>query len=158
MRWRHTDTKQYDLPTSNGIGALIVGDIGEYELGRDIVIENKTKLLQRISKLHPVYMSLQYPLLFPYREDGYRVDLQLNTNSTNIKSSRNRISMRAFYCYQLQQRQNKGNTLFKSGRLFQQYLLDEDRLDYIRKKKIYHLKFIKVFKMLLLKEIPMQMQ
>ena len=49
--------------------------------------------------------------------------------------------MRAFYCYQLQQRQNQGNTLFKSGRLFQQYLVDayasveEDRLDYIRKNQ-----------------------
>ena len=32
--------------------------------------------------------------------------------------------MRAFYCYQLQQRQNQANTLFKSGRLFQQYLVD----------------------------------
>ena len=75
MGRRDNDTKQYDLPTSNDIGALIVGDIGEYELRRDIVIENKTKVLQRISKLHPSYMSLQYPLLFFYREDGYRVDL-----------------------------------------------------------------------------------
>ena len=48
--------------------------------------------------------------------------------------------MRAFYYYQLQQRKNLANTLFKSGKLFQQYLVDayasveEDRLDYIRKK------------------------
>ena len=39
---RYTDSNQYDLPTSNNIGALIVGDIGECELGRDIVIQNKT--------------------------------------------------------------------------------------------------------------------
>ena len=49
--------------------------------------------------------------------------------------------MRAFYCYQLQQRRNEGNTLFKNGRLFQQYLVDayasveEDKLDYIRKNQ-----------------------
>ena len=139
-QWQ-TDTKQYDLPTSNDIGALIVGDIGEYELGRDTLIENKTKVLQRISKLHPSYMSLQYPLLFPYGEDGYKVDLQLNTYSTNTKLSRNRISMRAFYYYQLQQCQNEGNTLLRSGRLFQLYIVDayasveEDKLDYIRKNK-----------------------
>ena len=118
MGWWPIDTKQYDLPTSNDIGGLIVGDIGEYELGRDIVIENKTTTLQRISKLYPSYMSLKYPLLFSYREDGYWVNLQLNTNSKNTKSSRKRISMRAFYCYQLQQRQNKGSTLLKRGRLF----------------------------------------
>ena len=49
--------------------------------------------------------------------------------------------MRAFYGYQLQQRQNEGNTLLKRGRLFQQYIVDayasveEDSLDYIRKNQ-----------------------
>ena len=75
MGQRYTDSKQYNLPTSDDINGLIVRDIGEYESGRDIVIENRTKALQRISKLHPSYMSLQYPLLFPYGEDGFRIDL-----------------------------------------------------------------------------------
>ena len=104
MGRRYTDSKQYDLPTLDDISGLIVGDIGEYESGRDIVIENRKKALQRISKLHLSYMSLQYPLLFPYGEDGFRVDLRLNANSRDTQSSRRRISMRAFYCYQLQQR------------------------------------------------------
>ena len=49
--------------------------------------------------------------------------------------------MRAFYCYQLQQREHVNNILFKSGRLFQQYVVDtyasveEDKLDYIRKNQ-----------------------
>ena len=75
MGRRHTYSKQYDLPTSDDIGALIVRDIGEYESRRDIVIENRTKVLQRISKLHHSYMSLQYPLLFHYGEDGFKVNL-----------------------------------------------------------------------------------
>ena len=75
MGRQYSDSKKYDLPTLDDIGALIVRDIREYESGRDIVIENRTKALQRISKLHPSYMSLQYPLLFPYGEDGFRVDL-----------------------------------------------------------------------------------
>ena len=87
------------MPTSTGIGALIVGDIGEYEYGRDIVIENKTNLLQTITKLHHSYMSLQYPLLFPYGEDDYRIDQKLNSNISDKKSLRNRVSMRTFYCY-----------------------------------------------------------
>ena len=106
------------MPTSIEIGGLIVGDIGEYELGRDIVIENRTKTLQRITKLHPSYMSLQYPLLFPYGEDAYRIDLRCTTNSISTKTSTNKIFMTTFYCYQLQQRPNQGNTLFKGGRLF----------------------------------------
>ena len=90
------------MPTSDDIGALIVRYIGEYESRRNIVIKNKTKVLQRIIKLHSSYMSLQYILLFPYGEDDFRVDLQLNTNSRDTKLSRKRISMRAFYCDQLQ--------------------------------------------------------
>ena len=62
-------------------------------------------------------------------------------NSVSTTNSTNKISMIAFYCYQLQQRHNQGNTLFKSGRLFQRDIVDayasveEDRLDYIRKNQ-----------------------
>jgi len=138
---RNTDSNQYELPTSNDIGGLIVGDIGEYEQGRDIIIQDKTNTLQRITKLHPCYMALQYPLLFPYGEDGYRIDLKYNINNTRNTSTRKRISMREFYCYQLQERQIQGNTLFRAGRLFQQYIVDayasveEDRLEYVRKNQ-----------------------
>ncbi|RYE12417.1 MAG: glutamate--tRNA ligase, partial [Rickettsiales bacterium] len=90
----------YDLPTSNDIGGLIVGDIGEYEKGKDIIVETKSNDLQRITKLHPSYMSLQYPLLFPYGEDGFRPDLKLNTNHLQKQPLRKRIPMRAYYCYQ----------------------------------------------------------
>ena len=65
---------------------MIVGDIGEYKSRRDIVIENKTNTLQRITKLHPSYMSLQYPLLFPYGEDGYTIDLQCKKNLGDKKT------------------------------------------------------------------------
>jgi len=73
--------------------------------------------------------------------------------------------MREFYCYQLQERRTQGNTLFRGGRLFQQYIVDayasveEDRLDYIRKnQKICDPKFIKEFKTLLQEEIQMHKQ
>ncbi|XP_012833651.1 PREDICTED: uncharacterized protein LOC105954527 [Erythranthe guttata] len=32
---------------------------------RDIVVETRSKKLQRISELHPLYLPLQYPLIFP---------------------------------------------------------------------------------------------
>ena len=85
---RNLESSQYDLPTSNDIGGLIVGDIGEYEKGRDIIVENRSNILQRITKLHPSYMSLQYPLLFPYGEDEYRIDLNLNNQHSDQQSSR----------------------------------------------------------------------
>uniref|UniRef100_A0A6N2LTF1 ATP-dependent DNA helicase n=1 Tax=Salix viminalis TaxID=40686 RepID=A0A6N2LTF1_SALVM len=66
---RTTDSKQYNDPTSDDIGGLIVGDIGDYRSERDIIIESSSCGLQRISKLHPKFMALQYPLLFPFGED-----------------------------------------------------------------------------------------
>jgi hypothetical protein len=30
---------------------------------------------QRISEIHPKFMYLQYPLLYPYGEDGYAVEI-----------------------------------------------------------------------------------
>uniref|UniRef100_A0A6N2KN71 Uncharacterized protein n=1 Tax=Salix viminalis TaxID=40686 RepID=A0A6N2KN71_SALVM len=37
---RDNDSKQYDDPSSNDIGGLIVGDIGNFNFERDIIIEH----------------------------------------------------------------------------------------------------------------------
>lgn len=43
---------------------------------RDIIICHREKGLQRINETHPAYMPLQYPLLFPYGEDGWHTYLE----------------------------------------------------------------------------------
>lgn len=49
---------------------------GDDEKGnRDVIIEHRTYGLKRISELHPSFMAMQYPLFFPYGEDGYRTDI-----------------------------------------------------------------------------------
>ncbi|XP_062028399.1 uncharacterized protein LOC133744280 [Rosa rugosa] len=45
-----TDSKQYEQPTSEEIGGLIVGDIGQFDSNRDIIIQSNSGNLQRISK------------------------------------------------------------------------------------------------------------
>ncbi|XP_012857574.1 PREDICTED: uncharacterized protein LOC105976856 [Erythranthe guttata] len=50
---------------------------------RDIVVETQSKRLQRISELHPLYLPLQYPLIFPYGKDGYRDDIPLRETSAS---------------------------------------------------------------------------
>ena len=82
---RTNDARQYNNPTSDDIGGLVVGDIGDYRSERDIIIETWSNTLQRISKLHPKFMALQYPLLFPFGEDGH------------ISRKHQRMPMRAFY-------------------------------------------------------------
>ncbi|XP_068328108.1 uncharacterized protein [Pyrus communis] len=129
---------QYNQPTCDGIGGLIVGDIGQFHTERDIIIEHKATGLQRITKLHPKYMALQYPILFPYGEDGYTKGLPWNPAFKGKKPKTGGVSMRAFLGYQIQDRPGQDSTLLKGGRLFQQYLVDayatleEDRLDFIR--------------------------
>ena len=55
---RDHDSRQYDDPTSNDIGGLIVGDIGDFFSEQDIIIECFSGSLKRISKLHPKFMAL----------------------------------------------------------------------------------------------------
>uniref|UniRef100_A0A6N2KXJ1 Helitron helicase-like domain-containing protein n=1 Tax=Salix viminalis TaxID=40686 RepID=A0A6N2KXJ1_SALVM len=135
---RTNDSREYSNPTSDDIGGLIVGDIGTYRSERDIIIESSSDTLQRISKLHPKFMALQYPLLFPFGEDGYRTNISFADNYSNISGKRQRVPMRGFYAYVIQEREYGEDTLTKGGRLYQQFLVDafanieEDRLDYIR--------------------------
>ncbi|KAL7096997.1 hypothetical protein ACP275_10G115200 [Erythranthe tilingii] len=75
------DGRTYNLPNASEIAGLIVGDFDTQEGVRDIVVETRSNKLQRISELHPLYLPLQYPLLFPYGEDGYRDDISLRESS-----------------------------------------------------------------------------
>lgn len=61
---RITDGRIKNLPTVNDyeFAGLVVDN--DFTNRRDVVVEHKKTGLQHISKLHPSYMSLQYPLLF----------------------------------------------------------------------------------------------
>ncbi|KAL5179993.1 Replication factor A protein 1 [Glycine soja] len=68
---RGKDGRVYNMPNVPEIAALIVGDFHPGSK-RDIIVETQNGELQRIHELHPSYLPLQYPILFPYGEDGYR--------------------------------------------------------------------------------------
>ncbi|XP_035837306.1 uncharacterized protein LOC118485145 [Helianthus annuus] len=113
---------QYSLPTVPEVAALIPGD-GNPTDSRDIIIEERgSRSAKRISELHPSFMALQYPLLFPYGEDGFHLNIPLCNISAS--SRRQLVSLREYYSYRLQLRRNEGKTLHKSGRLFQTYVVD----------------------------------
>ncbi|XP_062014061.1 uncharacterized protein LOC133730499 [Rosa rugosa] len=133
--------KQYEQPTCDEVAGLVVGDIGLYDLDKDIIAETHDGRLERISKIHPKYMSLQYPILFPYGEDGYKTELKMLPPKGNRQYKREKVSMRSFIAYQVQERYNQSDTLLKGGRLFQQFLVDayatieESRLHFLRKNQ-----------------------
>ncbi|XP_062074098.1 uncharacterized protein LOC133778245 [Humulus lupulus] len=107
---RTTYGRQYNMPTSSEVAGLIVGDFTEANFERDVIVEHRTKGIQRITDLHPSFMSMTYPLIHPYGEDGYRLGIPLRDM---IKSSfkRQKLTMRQHYCFRLQQRLNEGHTL-----------------------------------------------
>ena len=115
--------RQYDLPSASKIGGLIVGDLSATSVGRDIVVELKSSTLQRISDLHPLMMSLQYPLLFPYGEPGYSERLPYEGPEAS-RVRREYMTMREFYACQIQTRPTEGMTIIKGRRLLHQYIVD----------------------------------
>jgi len=114
---RSNDSRQYTTPTATEIAGLIVGDFGESNGRRDIVIEHKTDGLQRIKEYHPKFMAMQYPLLFPYGEDGFHLDIYYSQNhgKRKKKKKRKKVTMREYYAYRIQQRPCEANTLICGG-------------------------------------------
>ncbi|XP_071741236.1 uncharacterized protein [Rutidosis leptorrhynchoides] len=70
-------TRQYELPTSDTLGAIVYDFGDNTRTDYDLVIECKGGTPQRINKLHPSYMSLQFPLLFVFGQPGYHPGLTL---------------------------------------------------------------------------------
>ena len=87
-------------------------------------MELKEGGLHRIKELHPSYMALQYPLLFPYDEDGFRLGI-LCRNIDEITSDTNDfVTIREYYAFKLQEWDGEGHTLISGGQLFQQFDVD----------------------------------
>ncbi|KAK9049910.1 hypothetical protein SSX86_031120 [Deinandra increscens subsp. villosa] len=138
---RKNDGRTYNLPTSSEVAVLIVGDVCNLIDHRDIIVTTRTGTLQRISELHPSYLPLQYPLLFPFGDDGYRINIP-HRNITDVDSStRGKVTMREFFSFRIQDRVNRFSLILNSRRLYQQFLVDaytmieSERLGFIRGKQ-----------------------
>lgn len=71
--------------------------------------------LRHINDLHLCFMSMQYPLIFPYGEDGFRT----NIKHRNVKNSEPRrmstIRQHEYYSFRLQYRPVDGHNYFLMG-------------------------------------------
>ncbi|GJZ93344.1 hypothetical protein Tco_0665409 [Tanacetum coccineum] len=132
-------TRRYELPTPETIGAIVFGGITETEF--DLIVEEHSRIPQRVNKLHPCYMSLQFPLLFIYGEEGYHKDMKLVNIPTHSGSAAKRMTMNMYYAYQIHDRLNHYNLPPRGGKLFQQYVVtaycavEQNRFDYIRQNQ-----------------------
>nr|GEX06302.1 elongation factor 1-delta 1-like [Tanacetum cinerariifolium] len=89
---------EYELPTGDMLGAIVYEPGPETQMDYDIVIEERSGYSQRVNKLHSSYMSLQFPLLFLYGEDGYSKDFKLVGDTGRSKTDM-RLTMKAYYAY-----------------------------------------------------------
>ncbi|XP_056864414.1 uncharacterized protein LOC130511444 [Raphanus sativus] len=120
---RQSDGRTHNLPTANEVAALIPGDFVLNMEPRDIVLESTSGKLQRISELHPAYLPLQYPLLFPYGEDGFRLNIPIGFEDTAGRKRKN-VTMREYFAFRILERKGEAPTITRSGRLFHQFLVD----------------------------------
>jgi hypothetical protein len=146
---RIKDARRYNVLTVDEIAALMVGDGFEAVDRRDVVVAQQADPFQRISELHVGYMALHYPLLFPYHEDGWHLNISLNGVVANADVDENHaeehehqrkhcnMTMVEFYDYRLQHQDTDGIALLRGDRLRHQYIVDvyvaieQNRLRYL---------------------------
>ncbi|XP_071719228.1 uncharacterized protein [Rutidosis leptorrhynchoides] len=134
-------SSQHALPTSDAIGAIVFDSGPQYVSDYDVIIEPRSQLARRVNKLHLLYMSLQFPLMFFFGEPGFHPDLKLRAASSSQGALVRKMSMNMFYNYQIHDSLQSYNLILRLGRLFQQNVvtaycsIELDLMDYIRNKE-----------------------
>ena len=96
------------ISPSDEVAGIMVGSTSNTTPDRDIIIEPKMGKLERVSYIHPKFMALQYPLLFPNGEDGYHHKILFKSADPDNPSDRDYLSMKDYYAYRFQIQQNEG--------------------------------------------------
>ena len=133
---RGADKNRENLPTSQEI-AIIVPENYRNPWRADILLMRRnigpgSQYLQRISRTSEHYYALAYPLIFPFGDRGYHLNLFLNGNRSN-----QRVQQQEFWRWHLHFRPNTFSAILRSGLLIQVFLcdlfatIDQERLDFI---------------------------
>ncbi|CAE1157437.1 unnamed protein product [Acanthosepion pharaonis] len=105
--------RRYNAPACNKVAAIIHG-----EQDSDTVHKSRDGALHRISETHRSYDTLQYPLHFPYSDDGYHFGIPLHTPGGQPTTSSKALSCKAFYSYRFMVRDGDLNLLHRCRELF----------------------------------------
>lgn len=88
------------------IASIIVGDFSAKEYKFGVLVHDKDHGMHQVFSLHPSYMALQYPLLFPYGERGFHLGIKYrNYDGTGRKYA----TMLEVYRYLIHYRLNEPN-------------------------------------------------
>ena len=154
-----TDRRRYNLPTAaaaNEIAVILPGDGDQPQDSRDIILYRRAgQHLERISELHPMYLSLHYVLLFPTGQLGWhrrmlRADAQADGEGGNLNDEENPlneetptrkrkyVTQMEWFGYRLFPRIHETQHLFKAGKLLQEFIVDawalteQSRLNWVK--------------------------
>ena len=94
---RTQDTLEYTNISSSEVTGLNVGVFRAYDKNHDLIVKYKAGHLKCISILHPNLMAMQYPILFPYGEYGYRIDIEYAYVGRSNSFLRKFITMYEYY-------------------------------------------------------------
>jgi len=131
------DQRTHNLPTAEEIAVIISEEEMHHAIdNRDVVLRAREGRLERISQNSPSYAALHYILLFPKGENGWHpripicgAQLREQGENTRQRDGEERarsqvVSDRCYYAYCLHVRDNSQLSLFYSGKLFQQFVVD----------------------------------
>ncbi|XP_074358538.1 uncharacterized protein LOC141697880 [Apium graveolens] len=121
---RSQSGRENHISASDDVAGVMVGSSDNTTCDRDIIIEPKMGRLRRVSYVHPKFMALQYPILFPNGEDGYHDKIPFTSADPNNLKDHDMISMKNYYSYRFQVRDHEGMTPRLGGRLYRQYIVD----------------------------------
>ncbi|KAJ3520762.1 hypothetical protein NMY22_g12605 [Coprinellus aureogranulatus] len=103
--------------------------------GRDIILRlRQGDYLDRISELHPAYVPLQYPLLFPHGTNGWHQSLYLQETERAVVAQDDdgeeeggdprKLTLMRWAAYRIMPRVGEFNTLLYGNRLFSRFVVD----------------------------------
>ncbi|WOL11319.1 hypothetical protein Cni_G20081 [Canna indica] len=131
-------SSEFSSPAAPEIAGMIVRDFSGVNSKRDLIVEHRHSGLQRVNELHSSLMSMQYPLLFPFGDDGFRLQIPYSNSNDTTQIKRKFVAMREYYAYQLMHRDREIIHLLRGGKLLQQFIVDafscveNSRLEFIR--------------------------
>ncbi|MCH79880.1 ATP-dependent DNA helicase PIF1 [Trifolium medium] len=141
-RKRSNDSRMHNIPTVDEVAGLIVGDFEESEIGRDVIVNDRQYGLTRIHETHVLFLPLQYPLLFPWGENGWEPDIpHRKTKEVPTDEKEDRVKIREFMAFRIQERKKEFGNIVFAKRLFQQFVVDcytmieAQRLSFIRENQ-----------------------
>ncbi|GBM90194.1 hypothetical protein AVEN_239939-1 [Araneus ventricosus] len=110
----------FNAPKTDEVALIMVG---EQHGAMDILLEDRSGTIKKISDTHRSYDALQYPLIIWQGEDGYHFELCQRNPMTGMPQNK-KISAMQFYACRMIQRSKDFNILLRSKGLFHQFIVD----------------------------------